>query len=97
MFSSEPPSNETVERVERILLALDAAVPAPAIYPSGDGGIQLEWRTSSRAVEVEILNSGLIEALWYGRSSSDEDGEGRSFHGDDPDGVADFVKGAISE
>lgn len=94
---SEPPSNETVERVERILLAtLDAEVPAPAIYPSGDGGIQLEWRTSSRAVEVEILNSGPIEASWYGRSS-DEDGEDRSFHDDDPDGVADFVKDAISE
>lgn len=94
---SNPPSNETIGRVERILLAiLDAEVQVPAIYPAADGGIQLEWRTSSRAVEVEILNSGLIDGSWYGRAS-DEDGEDRSFPLNDPDGVADFVKDAISE
>lgn len=94
---SKPPSSETVERVERVLLAtLDAEVGPPAIYPSGEGGVQLEWRTVSRAVEVEILNSGSIEAAWYGRANGD-DGEDRSFHMDDPDAVADFVKDAISE
>ncbi|BDQ24207.1 hypothetical protein RQN9TF_33630 (plasmid) [Rhodococcus qingshengii] len=94
---SEPPSTGVIERVERILLAtLDAAVSAPAIYPSGDGGIQLEWRTTSRAVEVEVLNGGSIEATWYGRSNG-EDGEDQSFEVGDPDGVADFVKEAVSE
>lgn len=94
---SEPPSIETVERTERILLStLDAEVEAPAIYPSGDGGIQLEWRTATRAIEVEVLNSGEIEAVWYG-STVGEDGEDRDFPVDDPDGVADFVKDAISE
>lgn len=94
---SEPPSSEVIERVQRILFAaLDVEVPAPVIYPSADGGIQLEWRTSSRAVEVEILNSGSLEACWYGRAN-DDDGEDRSFQDDDPDGVADFVKEAISE
>ncbi|MDV6303536.1 hypothetical protein R3P93_13300 [Rhodococcus cerastii] len=94
---SEPPSNETVERVERILLAtLDAEVGAPAIYPSGDGGIQLEWRTATRAIEVEILNAGSVDSAWYGRAGGD-DGEDRSFPMDDPDGIADFVKDAISE
>ncbi|MET4166567.1 MULTISPECIES: hypothetical protein [Gordonia] len=94
---SKPPSIDTIERVERILLAtLDAEVAAPAIYPSGDGGIQLEWRTSSRAVEVEVANSGGIEASWYGRAN-DDDGEDVTFLVDDPDGVADFVKDAISE
>lgn len=93
---SEPPSMSVVERVERILLAtLDAELAAPAIYPSGDGGIQLEWRTDLRAVEVEVLNAGSIEASWFGRSSG-EDGEDRSFRVGDPDGVADFVKEAIN-
>lgn len=93
---SEPPSSEVIERVERILLAtLDAEVGGPVIYPSGDGGIQLEWRTASRAVEVEVLNAGTIDASWYGRSN-DEDGEDISFQVSDPDGVADFVKEAIN-
>lgn len=94
---SEPPSIETVEKTERVLLSvLDAEVEAPAIYPSGDGGIQLEWRTTTRAIEVEVLNSGEIEAAWYGVTAGD-DGEDREFSVDDPDGVANFVKDAISE
>lgn len=94
---SEPPSSDTLQHTERILLAmLDAEIAAPAIYPSGDGGIQLEWRTDSRAIEVEILNEGPVEVAWYGRHT-DEDGEDAVFSAGDPDGVADFVKDSIGD
>lgn len=94
---SEPPSSDTLKHTERILLAiLDAEIAAPTIYPSGDGGIQLEWRTDTRVIEVELLNEGRVEAAWYGRDA-DEDGEDSTFSTSDPDGVADFVKDAISD
>ncbi|MGO1537581.1 MAG: hypothetical protein ACTHWM_11860 [Yaniella sp.] len=93
---SEAPSKEIIETTEQILLAtLDAEVGPPAIYPSADGGIQLEWRTDTRHIEVEVLNVGTIEALWY-PLSSDADGDDRNFEGNNPDGAAEFVREAIS-
>lgn len=92
----QPPSRQVVERTESVLIAaVDLGVGGPAIYPSGEGGIQLEWRTASRAVEVEILNSGTVEAIWYSRSGND--GEERSFAPTTLQSVATFVEEALGE
>lgn len=53
----DAPHPTTIDRAEALLLAsLDEGFDRPGIFPSLDGGIQLEWRAP--AVEVELLNDG---------------------------------------
>jgi hypothetical protein len=64
--STPAPSPEVFDSVELILArCVDRGLSRPLIFPSGDGGIQLEWRESTAVVEVEILNSRVIEAAWF--------------------------------
>lgn len=60
------PSPEALGATEEFLLAcVDEDVQRPSIYPSADGGVQLEWRTQGSTVEVEILNSGEANAFAF--------------------------------
>lgn len=90
----EAPSKESVDRTQSVLLAcVDAGFERPGIFPSIDGGIQLEWRNANRTVEVAILNSGLVEALWYGKGTDDSDE--RIFDVFGADDVVEFIEGAL--
>lgn len=63
---SAGPSPETLSVTEELLLACDEEdMPCPSIYPSADGGVQIEWRTEGTSVEVEILNSGAANAFAF--------------------------------
>lgn len=70
---SDTPSREALDAIEELLLAcVDEGIPRPSIYPSADGGVQLEWRTEPTTVEVEILNSGEARAFAFDLAGSDD-------------------------
>ncbi len=37
-----------------------AALPAPRVYPTADGGISLEWSEGAREVQAEVISTGNI-------------------------------------
>ncbi len=37
-----------------------AALPAPRVYPTADGGISLEWSEGTREVQAEVISTGNI-------------------------------------
>lgn len=58
------PSKSEFDWLERFFAEqYPAALPAPYIYPTEDGGIQLEWRTANQDMSLEIDLSGLIGDL----------------------------------
>lgn len=70
---SDSPSRETLDVTEEFLLAcVDEGLPRPSIYPSADGGVQLEWRTDSVSVELDILNSGTAHAYAFDIAGNDD-------------------------
>lgn len=70
---SDSPSREALDITEEFLLAcVDEGLPRPSIYPSADGGVQLEWRTASVSVELDILNSGAAHAYAFDIAGNDD-------------------------
>lgn len=70
---SDSPSREALDVTEEFLLAcVDEGLPRPSIYPSADGGVQLEWRTERVAVEVDILNSGTVSGYAFDVAGNDD-------------------------
>ncbi|MGL5864803.1 MAG: hypothetical protein ACRCYX_02875 [Dermatophilaceae bacterium] len=54
---SEPPSPQALDAAEQLLLAcVDAGVGRPGIFPTPEGGVQLEWSTAR--VELEVVFTG---------------------------------------
>lgn len=88
------PSPEVIDTIELILArCVDHGVPRPLLFPSGDGGVQAEWREQSATVEVEIFNSRTAEAV-----SLDADGDvshERNFLITDIDPIVNFIVGNV--
>lgn len=84
------PSIHVMEFLEEILLeCLDEDLPRPLMFPSANGGIQLEWRGDTRNIEIEILNVGKCEAIWFD-NDGDSDGD-HNFENLDLFGIVDFI------
>jgi hypothetical protein len=59
--SIQPPA---IEMALKILSLVDRqGVATPQIFPVSGGGIQLEWQSGSRELELEILPNGMLEYL----------------------------------
>ncbi len=62
---SAPVQSEAVAAAIEVLLALDRDEPLlPAIVPTQDSGLQLEWHLAGIDLEAELLPHGAVE-LWY--------------------------------
>jgi hypothetical protein len=56
----------TVRRAVQVLYIVEKekmAPPSPHIVPVSGGGLQIEWRTGGRELEIELLPDGSIEFL----------------------------------
>ena len=54
-------SKEALQTAEAFLfMVLDAGVPRPGVYPTPDGGIQMEWAEGPEELEVLVANGGSI-------------------------------------
>ncbi|UFS93749.1 hypothetical protein [Nocardia huaxiensis] len=92
--STPAPSQEVFDTLELILArCVDQGLPRPLIFPSGDGGIQLEWRESTVNVEVEILNNRIIESAWF--EAEGDGGEERRFIITEIDPTMQFIAGHL--
>jgi hypothetical protein len=88
------PSTEVIDTLEALLArCVDALLPRPLMFPSGEGGIQLEWREATANVEVEILNSRTIEAAWF--EPDGDAGEEKTFLFTDVDPIVQFIAGTL--
>lgn len=84
------PTAEVIDLLELLLARwFDLGIPRPLMYPSGEGGIQLEWREPRAEIEVEILNSRTVEAVWFDPDS--DSGEELKFLFADIDSITRFV------
>ncbi|MGA5493116.1 hypothetical protein ACPCSP_01945 [Streptomyces cinereoruber] len=89
-------SRKLLRAVETILLDfLDAQVRYPYIYPTEDGGVQLEWPYSRGEVTVTITPDEKVEA--YSFSKEDDRESDKVFHWRQLDGITEFVIGGIAE
>lgn len=73
--TSHRPGSEVLELARRIVIAAAHVenVPAPHIGPVPGGGVQLEWHTGARDLELELLPSG---PLTYMRTQGDLEEDG---------------------
>ncbi len=60
--------------VETLLEVLDSHTPPPAVVPTWNGGVQVEWHRNGIDLEIEVDPEGEIE---YFFKSPDEEYEGR--------------------
>lgn len=60
-YGSPPPTASAIEASLRIIggVAALSDLPAPDVVPVGGGGIQFEWRSGERELEVKVLPEGL--------------------------------------
>lgn len=61
--------------LEILVAILDSQAPPPAVVPTWNGGVQVEWHRSGIDLEIEVDPAGNIE---YFFKSPDEECEGRS-------------------
>jgi len=54
--------NKTVELIQSLSFPYDE-MPLPAVIPTSEGGLQLEWSEGGKELEIEIRSSGDIE--WF--------------------------------
>ena len=87
-----PPDPRLVQVATGLLyrLAKSARVPKPHINPTRQGGIQFEWETGSRSLEVEVVSENRAVYLFQDFDTRTEQ-EGEL----EPDGSLDPVAGYI--
>jgi hypothetical protein len=89
------PSVDTIDFLELLLAqCVEHNVPRPLMYPSGEGGIQLEWRTDTSGVEIEIYNTRTVDAAWF--EIAGDHSEERSFLFTDTDQIVEFIVGKLA-
>jgi hypothetical protein len=63
-YGSQPISRSAIAAAERLLTSLEVfGDPAPSIVPVSGGGIQIEWHTTHRDLEFEILPNGVVHCF----------------------------------
>ncbi|MEW2042651.1 hypothetical protein AB0885_37535, partial [Streptomyces sp. NPDC005534] len=88
-------SRKVLREVESLLLEfLDEQVQRPYIYPTEDGGVQLEWPYAAGEVTLTVAASGKVEA--YAFSKSDDQEDDRTFDWRQLTEITEFVIGGIT-
>ncbi|MCX5170488.1 hypothetical protein OG616_21075 [Streptomyces antibioticus] len=88
-------SRKVLREVESLLLEfLDEQVQRPYIYPTEDGGVQLEWPYSAGEVTLAVAADGKVEA--YAFSKSDDQEDDKTFHWRQLSEITEFVIGGIA-
>ncbi|WP_328735443.1 hypothetical protein [Streptomyces bobili] len=89
-------SRKLLRQVESILLELlDAHVERPYIYPTEEGGVQLEWPFTSGEVTLVVLPDEQVEL--YAFSKQDDTESAKTLHWRDLEDIAVFVTGGITK
>lgn len=84
------PSAEAIDFLELLLAkCVERNLRRPLMYPSGEGGIQLEWRDDASSVEIEIYNARTVDAAWFETGSARD--EELSFIFTDIDQIIEFI------
>ncbi len=92
---SSPPSAQALDQTERLLLGcLDEMLPRPGIFPTPEGGLQLEWTSPDSETEVRISADGSVHVLWFS-TSTDDDREADYSPDDDLANVATFIRAGV--
>ncbi|MEV5881667.1 hypothetical protein AB0L74_02875 [Streptomyces sp. NPDC052020] len=92
----QPVSRKVLREVESLLLEfLDEQVQRPYIYPTEDGGVQLEWPYSAGEVTLTVTPDDKVEA--YSFSKQDDRECDKTFHWRQLNEIAEFVIGGIAE
>lgn len=72
-YGGHTPTREAAETAIQLIASITLAdPPRPRVVPLGTGGIQLEWKSGQRELEVECGSSGLVEVL---KIEGDAEGE----------------------
>lgn len=88
-YGGQTPSHDTVLSViDFISMIPFDNLPRPRVVPLASGGIQLEWSTGSRELDIEFRPDGLIEFL---RVEGDSDGEEGKLVSFTPDHVKSLI------
>ncbi|MFJ9088712.1 hypothetical protein ACIRL3_40520 [Streptomyces sp. NPDC102384] len=89
-------SRKVLREVESLLLEfLDEQIKRPYIYPTEDGGVQLEWPYSTGEVTLTITPDEKVESCAFSKEN-DQDNE-RTFHWRQLGEITEFVIGGIAE
>ncbi|MGW1956720.1 hypothetical protein ACWCPI_28895 [Streptomyces sp. NPDC001920] len=89
-------SRKVLREAESLLLEfLDEQVKRPYIYPTEDGGVQLEWPYSAGEVTLTVTSDEKVEA--YAFSKEDDRESDRTFHWRQLSEITEFVIGGITE
>ncbi|MET8100693.1 hypothetical protein ABZV29_30225 [Streptomyces sp. NPDC005236] len=89
-------SRKVLREVESLLLEfLDEQVQRPYIYPTEDGGVQLEWPYSAGEVTLTVTSDEKVEADAF--SKGDDRESDRTFHWRQLSEITEFVIGGITE
>lgn len=82
----QPVSLPTVEFVSKIWQALEAqAIETPAIFPTEEGGLQMEWVTDSAHLQVAVDPEVALEAYFLDTGTGEEEF-------DEPEGIGKLVE-----
>lgn len=74
-YGSPPPTAVAVERAIRVVLETTQQIFfLPRIVPVPGGGVQLEWSSGQRELEIEIDDNGFVEYLKAERGIPVEEG-----------------------
>lgn len=88
-------SRKLLREVESLLLEfLDSQVERPYIFPTEEGGVQLEWPFVRGEVTVIVLPDDKVEAYAFSKEE-DEESE-KLFHWRQLEEIAEFVTGGIN-
>lgn len=65
-YNSTPPSPVAVAIAQKLIYRDTPELPIPNIVPVSGGGIQIEWNTIPRGLQVEVLPTGYVLYLKTG-------------------------------
>jgi hypothetical protein len=89
-------TRKVLREVEALLLEfLDSGIRRPYVYPTEEGGVQLEWPFEAGEVIVTVRAVDKVEAFAF--SKQDDRERENVFHWRQLDEIAEFVLGGIAE
>ncbi|MFF7802059.1 hypothetical protein [Streptomyces olivaceus] len=89
-------SRKVLREAESLLLEfLDEQVQRPYIYPTEDGGVQLEWPYSAGEVMLTVTSDEKVEAYAFSKENDRE--SDRTFHWRQLSEITEFVIGGVTE
>lgn len=78
-YDGKPPAPNTILLAIKLIASLPWSyfddVPVPAVIPTSEGGLQLEWNSENRELELEVRPSGQIELFRCQNGEPIEEGQ----------------------